>query len=228
MRTLSCFLLAFILVFALSSAEDKKAGNATPAEKKQNTEKNMKEKKMEYQKRKAGNPEIAIETDFGTMKLELFRDVAPIHVDSMLSRIRSKFYDGLTFHRVIDGFMIQGGDPKGNGTGNAGYFLPAEFSKLPHLEGTLSMARAQDPNSASCQFFICLADVPHLNGQYTVFGQLMEGYDVLHKIGKVETGAADKPLKPIYIRKMTIIKDVDAKTSEKKTEKSEEKEKAPD
>ncbi|MEP0827280.1 MAG: peptidylprolyl isomerase [bacterium] len=157
------------------------------------------------------NPEIAIETDFGTMKLELFRDVAPKHVDSMLARIREGFYNGLIFHRIIDGFMIQGGDPKGNGTGNAGYYLPAEFSDIKHVEGTLSMARAQDPNSASCQFFICLAPAPHLNGQYTVFGHLMDGYEALRKIGKVKTGAANRPLEDVVIRKMLIIKDIASK-----------------
>jgi len=174
--------------------------------------------KSQYTKRKADNPEIAIETDYGTMKLELFRDVAPGHVDSMLSRIREGFYDGLTFHRIIDGFMIQGGDPKGNGTGDAGYELKAEFSDLPHVKGTLSMARAQDPNSASCQFFICLAPAPFLDGKYTVFGQVMDGYDTLEKLGKVETvgslgGEKSKPKEPVFIRKMTILteKDKEAK-----------------
>lgn len=175
-----------------------------------------------YEKRQADNPEIAIETDFGTMKLELFRDVAPVHVDSMLARIKDSFYNGLTFHRIIDGFMIQGGDPKGNGTGNAGYYLPAEFSDVPHLEGTLSMARSQDPNSASCQFFICLAPQPYLNKQYTVFGQLMEGNDVLHKIGKVETVAMgrekSKPAEDVFIRKMVVLKDVAGKKTESSKE----------
>jgi cyclophilin family peptidyl-prolyl cis-trans isomerase len=170
------------------------------------------EKKM-YKKRQADNPEIAVETDFGTMKLELFRDAAPIHVDSMLSRIREGFYDGLIFHRIIDGFMIQGGDPKGNGTGGPGYTLPAEFNKIKHVEGTLSMARGPAPNTAGSQFFICLANTPYLDGKYTNFGHLMEGYDVLHKIGKVDTDSRDKPLKDVFIRKMTIIKDIPKKES---------------
>lgn len=170
--------------------------------------------KSAYTKRQADNPEIAIETDYGTMKLELYRDVAPIHVDSMLARVREGFYDGLIFHRVIDGFMIQGGDPKGNGTGGPGYTLPAEFSKVKHIEGTLSMARSQNPNSAGSQFFICLAPASHLDGQYTVFGQLMDGFDTLHKIGKVPTGSMDRPLKDVVIRKMTILKDM-PKTDEK-------------
>ncbi|MEW5922926.1 MAG: peptidylprolyl isomerase [Candidatus Zixiibacteriota bacterium] len=180
------------------------AGDEQPTE-------NKGEKKVEksaYTKRQADNPEIAIETDYGTMKLELYRDVAPTHVDSMLARIKEGFYDGLIFHRVIDGFMIQGGDPKGNGTGGPGYTLPAEFSKVKHIEGTLSMARSQNPNSAGSQFFICLAATPHLDGQYTVFGQLMEGFDTLHKIGKVQTGAMDRPLKDVVMRKLTILKDI--------------------
>lgn len=170
-----------------------------------------KAEKKKYKKRKADNPEIAIETDFGTMKLELFRDAAPIHVDSMLARCREGFYDGLIFHRIIGGFMIQGGDPKGTGTGGPGYTLPAEFNKIKHVEGSLSMARSRDPNSAGSQFFICLDKAQYLDGQYTNFGLLMEGYDALHKIGKVETGARDKPVKDVVIRKMHITKDIAAK-----------------
>jgi len=192
-------ILAMVIVFAFSSVM---AGDET-------TEKKM--DKKEYTKRKADNPEIAIETDYGTMKLELFRDVAPIHVDSMMARVREGFYDGLIFHRVIDGFMIQGGDPKGNGTGGPGYTLPAEFSKLNHVEGTLSMARSQNPNSAGSQFFICLAPARYLDGQYTIFGHLMDGYDVLHKIGKVKTGARDRPLKDVVMRKVYVIEKAEKK-----------------
>jgi cyclophilin family peptidyl-prolyl cis-trans isomerase len=189
--------LLFSMVFGLSAF-------ATGAD---STKKAVTPEVKKYVKRLAGNPEIAIDTDYGTMKLELYRDVAPGHVDSMLSLIRKGFYNGLTFHRIIDGFMIQGGDPVGNGTGGAGYNLKAEFSDVKHLEGTLSMARSRDPNSASSQFFICLAPAPHLNGQYTVFGQLMEGNDVLHKIGKVKV-IGEKPAETVYIRKMRILKDI--------------------
>jgi cyclophilin family peptidyl-prolyl cis-trans isomerase len=186
-------ILVMVIIFAFSSVI---AGDET-------SDKKM--DKKEYTKRKADNPEIAIETDFGTMKLELFHDVAPIHVDSMMARIKEGFYDGLIFHRIIDGFMIQGGDPRGNGTGGPGYSLPAEFSKLKHVEGTLSMARSQNPNSAGSQFFICLASANYLDSQYTVFGHLMDGYDVLHKIGKVKTGAQDRPLKDVVMRKVSVI-----------------------
>jgi cyclophilin family peptidyl-prolyl cis-trans isomerase len=202
MKYLLCLTVACIFVFSSVLADNEK-----PDSEKKGTA--SKEEVKKYQKRKTDNPVILIETDFGKMKLELFRDVAPIHVDSMLSRIKEGFYDGLIFHRIIDGFMIQGGDPLGTGRGNAGYMLPAEFSDVPHLEGTLSMARGRADNSASCQFFICLARTPHLDGKYTVFGQLMEGYEALQKIGKVEVGGPQKskPVKDVYIRKMTILGD---------------------
>lgn len=153
------------------------------------------------------NPIVTLETDYGKMVLELYRDVAPTHVDSFVARTKEGFYDGTIFHRVIDGFMIQGGDPEGTGMGNAGYYIDAEFSDLPHVEGTLSMARAQSPNSASCQFFICLGAAPFLDGKYTVFGHLIKGYDVLHEIGKVETVAPkhnprekSKPVEDVHVK----------------------------
>jgi cyclophilin family peptidyl-prolyl cis-trans isomerase len=200
MKRLSYLLIAAMLFANLSFAGDKTTENKT-------TKEEDKKDKITYKKRQADNPEIAIETDFGTMKLELFRDVAPIHVDSMLSRIREKFYDGLIFHRIIDGFMIQGGR-----AGKSKYTLPAEFSKVKHIEGSLSMARrGGNVNSASTQFFICLAAKSYLDGQYTLFGHLMEGYDVLHKIGSVKTGQRDKPSKDVYMRKVYILKDVKKK-----------------
>ncbi|PKK82935.1 MAG: peptidylprolyl isomerase [candidate division Zixibacteria bacterium HGW-Zixibacteria-1] len=205
MKYFVILLLSMTLVFSMVSAGEEQS---------KDTKGDKIVEKSEYTKRNADNPEVAIETDFGTMKLELFRDVAPIHVDSMLARIREGFYDGLIFHRVIDGFMIQGGDPKGNGTGGPGYSLPAEFSKLKHIEGTLSMARSQNPNSAGSQFFICLAPAQYLDGQYTIFGHLMDGYDTLHKIGKVQTGAQDRPLKDVFMRKVTILKDVTKEAGE--------------
>ncbi len=173
--------------------------------------------KEKYVKRHADNPEVAIETDFGVMTLELFHDLAPGHADSMVNRIKDGFYDGLIFHRIIDGFMIQGGDPKGNGTGGAPYNLDAEFSDVPHLDGTLSMARAQSPNSASSQFFICLGTQAFLDGKYTVFGQVMEGMDVLHTIGKVPCGGPNKskPNKDVFIRKATVLKDLPGEKTKK-------------
>ncbi len=211
MKTLLCITMMFLLMFSAAFAAD---------EIKTDKKEDKKVEKMEkYSKRNADNPEIAIETDFGTMKLELFHDLAPGHADSMLARAKDGFYKGLIFHRILDGFMIQGGDPQGTGMGGAPYNLKAEFSDVPHIDGTLSMARAQSPNSASSQFFICLGRQASLDGKYTVFGQVMEGMDVLHKIGKVpcEMNGREKskPIKEVFIRKMTVIKDLPAKKADK-------------
>lgn len=164
--------------------------------------------------RNADNPIVTLATDFGDMTLELYRDVAPAHADSFVTRTKDGFYSGLIFHRVVANFMIQGGDPLGNGTGNAGYFLPAEFSELPHIEGTLSMARSRDINSASSQFFICLKrtrSTAGLDGKYTVFGHLLKGYEALHAIGGLECVAnpsnpreVSKPIEDVVIRKAYI------------------------
>ena len=144
------------------------------------------------------NKLVTLKTNYGSMTVELYHDVAPAHADSFVARSAEGFYDNLTFHRIIPNFMIQGGDPKGNGSGNAGYFLDAEFSKLPHQDGTLSMARSNSPNSASCQFFICLSrgGAKHLDNQYTIFGQLIKGFDVLHEIEKAKLGKGGNPSMP--------------------------------
>lgn len=142
-------------------------------------------------------PRVIMETDMGKIVLELFPDVAPNHVKNFLDLANKGFYDGLTFHRVIKGFVIQGGDPNGDGSGNAGHTVAAEFSKVKHMPGTLAMARSQDPNSASCQFYICLAQLPSLDGKYTVFGQTVEGMDIVDKVGAVKTGPGDKPVTPV-------------------------------
>lgn len=130
------------------------------------------------------NPLVKIHTDKGDILLELFPDVAPKHVDNFLKLTKKGFYNGLVFHRVVPGFVIQGGDPKGDGTGGPGYTIPAEFNKRHHLKGTLAMARSMDPNSAGSQFYICLAPQPSLDGKYTVFGQVVKGKDIPEKIVK--------------------------------------------
>lgn len=130
----------------------------------------------------AANPLIKVTTDKGDMYLELFPDVAPKHVKSMLDLIKKEYYNGLSFHRVVAGFVIQGGCPKGDGTGGPGYTIPGEFNKRKHLKGTLAMARTMDPNSAGSQFYICLEAIPHLDNQYTVFGQTVKGHEVPEKI----------------------------------------------
>ena len=126
--------------------------------------------------------------DYGTVSIELDGDTAPITVQNFMDLANSGFYDGLTFHRIIDGFMIQGGDPEGNGTGGSGNNIVGEFeangypNDIEHVKGVISMARAQDPDSASSQFFIMVADAPHLDGQYAAFGHVTSGQDIVDKI----------------------------------------------
>lgn len=118
----------------------------------------------------------------GKIVIEFFPEDAPNTVDNFVRLATSGFYDSLTFHRVVPGFVVQGGDPKGDGTGGPGYRIDAEFNDRPHLTGTVAMARGPDPNSAGCQFYICLAPQPHLDGNYTVFGQVVEGMESVQKI----------------------------------------------
>jgi peptidyl-prolyl cis-trans isomerase B (cyclophilin B) len=133
---------------------------------------------------------------------------APGHVRNIVALAESGFYDGVTFHRVIKGFMIQGGCPQGTGTGGPGYQIKAEFNKTPHEPGVLSMARTSDPHSAGSQFFICLERVPHLDNQYTAFGKTADAasLDVVKAIGNVATGGQDRPLTPVVIKKATVTK----------------------
>ena len=129
---------------------------------------------------------LLMELKSGNVTIEMKPEIAPNHVQRIKELVREKFYDGLKFHRVIDGFMAQTGDPKGNGTGGSGKNLKAEFSSANHVRGTLSMARASDPNSADSQFFICFADSPWLDGQYTIWGQVIEGMENVDNIKKGE------------------------------------------
>ena len=157
------------------------------------------------------NRQIAvIETNFGNIVIQLFPDVAPGHVENFVKLAQDGFYDGTTFHRVIPGFMIQGGDPNSkdddrsnDGQGGPGYTINAEFSDVPHKRGILSMARAQDPNSAGSQFFIVVADSNFLDGQYSVFGEVIEGMDVADKIVNVQRDGMDNPLEKVTM-KVTI------------------------
>ena len=155
-------------------------------------------------------PIAVIETNFGNIVIQLFPDVAPGHVENFVKLAQDGFYDGTTFHRVIPGFMIQGGDPNSkdedrsnDGQGGPGYTINAEFSDVPHKRGILSMARAQDPNSAGSQFFIVVADSNFSDGQYTVFGEVIEGMDVADKIVNVERDGMDNPLEKVTM-KVTI------------------------
>ena len=145
--------------------------------------------------------------------VELYPDVAPNTVNNFISLVNKGFYNGLCFHRVIEGFMIQGGDPKGNGTGGPGYSIRGEFTKngfknnLKHKRGVISMARSMMPNSAGAQFFIMHADAPHLDGQYAAFGQVIDGMDVIDKIAAVNVDYNDKPLRDQIIESVTVDTD---------------------
>jgi len=138
----------------------------------------------------------------GQVVIEMLPDFAPKHVERIKELVRQKFYDGVVFHRVIEGFMAQGGDPTGTGTGGSGQNLDAEFSDAQHVRGTLSMARSQNPNSADSQFFICFAEAPHLNGQYTVWGRVVDGMEFVDQIkrGSGSGGVVSDPDKIIKIR----------------------------
>lgn len=155
--------------------------------------------------KKMANPIAVFETNHGTFEIELFEDKAPVTVKNFIDLAEKGFYDGLIFHRVIDGFMIQGGDPNGMGTGGPGYTIPDEFHKdLKHdSEGVLSMANA-GPNTGGSQFFITLAATPWLDGHHSVFGKVVKGMDVVREIGKVDTDFQDKPLAKVVMEKVTI------------------------
>jgi peptidyl-prolyl cis-trans isomerase B (cyclophilin B) len=148
------------------------------------------------------NPHVIIETDYGNIEVELFWDKTPKTAENFLRLTLSGFYDSLTFHRVIPGFVVQGGDPLGNGTGGPGYSIDFENADTKHLRGSLGMARSQDPNSAGSQFYICLKDLPQLDGKYVVFGKVVSGMDAVDKIAQVKTGANDMPLEKVIMKRV--------------------------
>ncbi len=160
----------------------------------------------------AQNPIITITMENGdVIKAELYPEVAPNTVNNFISLAKKGFYDGVIFHRVIPGFMIQGGDPQGTGMGGPGYSIKGEFkrngfktNKLAHTAGVLSMARAMNPNSAGSQFFIMHKDAPHLDGDYAAFGKVTEGMDVVDAIATVETDYSDRPMNDQRIKTMTV------------------------
>ena len=159
----------------------------------------------------AQNPIVTITMENGdVMKLELYPDVAPISVNNFISLINKHFYDGLIFHRVINGFMLQGGDPEGTGCGGPGYSIKGEFSQngfkndLKHTEGVLSMARSMMPDSAGSQFFIMHKNSPHLDGSYAAFGKIIEGMDVVNKIAETATDYNDRPLEDQRMKTVTV------------------------
>ena len=166
------------------------------------------EKATKKTKTLSGNYQVEIKVkDYGTIYAEIDADTAPITVTNFVKLSKEKFYDDLTFHRIIDGFMIQGGDPNGNGTGGPGYTIKDEFHKdLRHDgPGVLSMANA-GPDTGGSQFFITLEKTPWLDDHHAVFGRVVKGLDVVQKIGKVKTDANDRPVTPVVIKKIKIVK----------------------
>lgn len=154
---------------------------------------------------------LYIDLKYGRVVVEMRPDIAPKHVARIKELVRQGFYDGLTFHRVIDGFMVQGGDPRGDGTGGSGKNIPAEFSSERHVRGILSMARARNPNSADSQFFIMLGDAPYLDNKYTIWGKVVSGMEYVDKIKKGDrqrNGEVDNPDK---ITRMQVAADAEKK-----------------
>lgn len=148
------------------------------------------------------NPIVVVETNFGPIELELFWDKTPKTAENFLRLVISEFYDSLTFHRVVPNFVIQGGDPLGNGSGGPGYTIDFEKADTKHLRGSLGMARSQDLNSGGSQFYICLKALPNLDGNYVVFGKVVKGMDVVDKIAQVKTDAREMPLEKVIMTKV--------------------------
>lgn len=184
------FVVLFMVIFALSAYAE------------------VKDKKFtEEEIQKMAKTRAVIETKFGNIELKFFPDVAPNHVNNFIELAQKGFYDGTTFHRVIPGFMIQGGDPNSkdpdkskHGMGGPEYAVKAEFNKKPHKRGTLSMARSSNPDSAGSQFFICVADSSFLDGQYTVFGEVVSGMEVADKIVSQPRDRRDNPNERIEMK----------------------------
>lgn len=157
------------------------------------------------------NPIVTFQMKNGDVfRAELYPEIAPNTVNNFVTLIQQGFYDGLTFHRVIRGFMLQGGDPQGTGMGGPGYSIPGEFNRngfqnpLLHEKGVLSMARSMSPNSAGSQFFVMHEKAPHLDGEYAAFGKVIEGLDVVDKIAEVKTDRRDKPVEPQIMEKVSV------------------------
>jgi peptidyl-prolyl cis-trans isomerase B (cyclophilin B) len=154
----------------------------------------------------ANTYKVEFETSAGNIRLDLLPEVAPNHCKNIIGLARAGFYDGIIFHRVVPGFVIQAGCPKGVGTGGPGYRVKAEFNKTPHVAGVLSMARAQDPDSAGSQFFLCLGNAKFLDNQYTAFGRTSDddSLAVVKAIGEVDTDDRDRPVEDVTIKKATV------------------------
>ncbi len=161
-------------------------------------------KSLDFEKNKY---QLKLDTTAGSIVIDMYPDVAPGHVKNILGLANAGFYNGIVFHRVIKGFVIQAGCPAGVGTGGPGYTIDQEFNEKKHVAGTLSMARTNDPNSAGSQFFLCLGDVPNLDNQYTVFGQTADedSTSIVMSIGGSQTDFRDKPVEDVMINEATIV-----------------------
>lgn len=207
MRKILCLILSCLMLSCLVSCADNTdrnpaGGTSAPGATSSDTSGSSKENIM-----------VQIEMENGgVIKMELYPEIAPITVENFVNLVKDGFYDGLTFHRIIPRFMIQGGDPNGDGSGGSGKTIKGEFAQngvtntLTHTRGVVSMARRSYPfDSATCQFFICNADSPHLDGGYAAFGKVVEGMDVVDQISAVPTGAGNRPITPQVMKKVTII-----------------------
>jgi peptidyl-prolyl cis-trans isomerase B (cyclophilin B) len=203
-------LLTILSLLALScgeKAEEEKVAEIKSAEEAPVAKKNEPASSQAIKTDYDYNPTVVIETDFGKIEVEVFFDKSPEHSKNFMKLVNSGFYDGLIFHRVVPGFIIQGGDPYGTGTGGPGYYLPAEKSDLHHQTGSIAMAQSALGVSGS-QFYICLAPQPHLDKQFNVFAKVTSGMEVVKKIASVPRDARDKPngdviMKKLYERKPT-------------------------
>lgn len=209
---LLCLSMSFFFAGCSTTAKENKENNSTNVNKASENPTSDKDKTTITEKGlNDKNPIATIQMENGkTIKIELFPDIAPNTVRNFLSLSNKGFYNGLTFHRVIPGFMIQGGDPKGNGTGGPDYSIFGEFNSngfnnpLKHTRGVISMARSKSKNSAGSQFFIMHEDYPSLDGEYAAFGNVIEGLDVVDEIATVEKGANDKPVNDVKIKTITV------------------------
>jgi peptidyl-prolyl cis-trans isomerase B (cyclophilin B) len=215
MRKLIIILLSLTFIFlacgkAEQEADIPKMEEEKPAvETKVETEEGMSlEEKMAMEPpvwgsiKRAQNPIVVLETNHGTIELELYWNETPKTAENLLYLANTGYYDNLIFHRIVPNFVIQGGDPLGNGTGGPGYTIPFEQANTKHLKGSLGMARSQDPNSGGSQFYICLRDLPNLDGNYVVFGKVVKGMEVVDKIAQVPTGPGDFPEKQVIMTKV--------------------------
>ncbi|MPM16138.1 hypothetical protein SDC9_62514 [bioreactor metagenome] len=209
---LLCLSMSFFFAGCSTKTKENKDNNSTNVNKaSENSTSDMDKVAISEKGPNDKNPVATIQMENGkTIKIELFPDIAPNTVRDFLSLSTKGFYNGLTFHRVIPGFMIQGGDPKGNGTGGPDYSIFGEFNSngfnnpLKHTRGVISMARSKNKNSAGSQFFIMHEDYPSLDGEYAAFGNVIEGLDAVDEIASVEKGANDKPVNDVKIKTITV------------------------